>query len=135
MFRLIAIDFSQKSPYFSLLSSTSPSNLKVVRVTVRIMVFNGTFNNISITSIAWRSVLLVEENGVPGENHRPVVCHWQTLSHNVVSSTPHLSEIWTQVCYNGLFFMLYDLQERYLFILLILVELWTIKDINLIFLL
>jgi hypothetical protein len=33
------------------------------------MVFNVTFNNISV--ISWRSVLLVEENGVPGENHRP----------------------------------------------------------------
>jgi hypothetical protein len=28
-----------------------------------VMVFNGTFNNISI--ISWRSVLLVEETGVP----------------------------------------------------------------------
>jgi hypothetical protein len=28
------------------------------------MVFNATFNNISVTS--WRSVLLVEETGVPG---------------------------------------------------------------------
>jgi hypothetical protein len=34
------------------------------------MVFNATFNNISI--ISWRSVLLVEVTGVPGENHRPV---------------------------------------------------------------
>jgi hypothetical protein len=34
------------------------------------MVFNATFNNISVTS--WRSVLLVEKTGVPGENHRPV---------------------------------------------------------------
>jgi len=50
------------------------------------MVFNATFNNIS--AISWRSVLLVEEAGVPGENHRPVASHWQTLSHNVVSSTP-----------------------------------------------
>jgi hypothetical protein len=24
-----------------------------------------------------------------GENHRSVTSHWQTLSHNVVSSTPH----------------------------------------------
>jgi hypothetical protein len=31
---------------------------------------------------------LVEETGVPRENHRPVASHWQTLSHNVVSSTP-----------------------------------------------
>jgi hypothetical protein len=34
-----------------------------------------------------QSVLLVEETGVPGENHQPVASHWQTLSHNVVSST------------------------------------------------
>ena len=45
--------------------------------------FNATFNNIS--AISWQSVLLVEELGVPGENHRPVASHWQTLSHNVVS--------------------------------------------------
>ena len=34
------------------------------------MVFNATFNNIS--AISWRSVLLVKETGVPGENHRLV---------------------------------------------------------------
>jgi hypothetical protein len=50
------------------------------------MVFNAGFNNISLVS--WRSVLLVEETGVPGENHGPVASHCQTLSHNVVSSTP-----------------------------------------------
>ena len=27
--------------------------------------------------------VLVEETRVPGENHRPVASHWQTLSHNV----------------------------------------------------
>jgi hypothetical protein len=32
---------------------------------------------------------LVEETGIPGENHWPAASHWQTLSHNVVSSTPH----------------------------------------------
>jgi hypothetical protein len=53
---------------------------------VRVMVFNATFNNILV--ISWRSVLLVEETGEPGENHWPVTSHWQTLSHNVVSSTP-----------------------------------------------
>jgi hypothetical protein len=31
------------------------------------MVFNATFNNISV--ISWPSVLLVEETGVPGENY------------------------------------------------------------------
>ena len=35
------------------------------------MVFNATFNNISV--ISWWSVLLVEVTGRPGENHRPVV--------------------------------------------------------------
>ena len=34
------------------------------------IVFNSTFNNISV--ISWLSVLSVEETGVPGENHRPV---------------------------------------------------------------
>ena len=46
------------------------------------MVFNATFNNISV--ISWRSVLLEEIR----ENHQSVASHWQTLSHNVVSSTP-----------------------------------------------
>ena len=49
------------------------------------MVFNATFNNISV--ISWRSVLRLEETGVLGENYRSVASHWQTLSHNVVSST------------------------------------------------
>jgi hypothetical protein len=31
------------------------------------MVFNANFNNISV--ISWWSVLLVEETGVPGDNH------------------------------------------------------------------
>jgi hypothetical protein len=47
------------------------------------MVFNTTFNNISV--ISWQSVLLVEETRVPGQNHRPAASHRQTLSHNVVS--------------------------------------------------
>ena len=34
------------------------------------MVFNATIN---ISNISWRSVLLVEETEVPGENHRSVL--------------------------------------------------------------
>jgi hypothetical protein len=49
------------------------------------MVFNATFNNISVLS--WGAVLLVEEIRVPEENYRPAASHWQTLLHNVVSST------------------------------------------------
>jgi hypothetical protein len=51
---------------------------------VRVMVFNAAINNSS--DISFRSVLLVEETE----------SHWRTLSHNVVSSTPHLSGIRTQ---------------------------------------
>jgi hypothetical protein len=51
------------------------------------MVFNAIFNIIS--AISWQSVLLEDETGVHGENQRPVASHRQTLSHNVVSSTPH----------------------------------------------
>ena len=50
------------------------------------LVFKATFNNISV--ISWQSALLVKETEVPGENHQPAASHWQTLSHNVVSSTP-----------------------------------------------
>ena len=54
---------------------------------LRLMVINATLNNISVISL-W-SVLLVGETGVHEENHQPVTSHSQTLSHNVVSSTPH----------------------------------------------
>jgi len=50
------------------------------------MVLNATFNNIPV--ISWRSDILMEETGVPRENHRPVASHRQTVSHNGVSSTP-----------------------------------------------
>jgi hypothetical protein len=45
------------------------------------MEFNAIFNNISV--ILGQSVLLVEETR---ENHLSAASHWQTLSHNVVSS-------------------------------------------------
>ena len=51
------------------------------------MVFNAIFNIIS--DISWQSLLLVDETGVHRENQRPVASNRQTLSHNVVSSTPH----------------------------------------------
>jgi len=50
-------------------------------------------NNISV--ISWRSVLfLVNETGVPAENHWPAASHWQTLSHNVVSRTSRQDRGW-----------------------------------------
>ena len=50
------------------------------------MAFDATFNNISAISCWW--VLLVKETRETGENHRPVASRWQTLWHNVLSSTP-----------------------------------------------
>jgi len=41
------------------------------------MEFNAIFKKISV--ISWQSVLLVEETGVPGENHRHVT---HKLYHN-----------------------------------------------------
>jgi hypothetical protein len=52
-----------------------------VKAWFRLMVFNATFNNIS--AISWRSVLLLKETGVPGENHRPAASHWK-LYHIIV---------------------------------------------------
>ena len=45
----------------------------IVGVMTRAMVLNATVNNIS--ALSWLSVLLGEENGVSGENHRPAACH------------------------------------------------------------
>jgi hypothetical protein len=44
--------------------------IKRSRVGVVFMLFNATFNNISV--ISWRSVLLVEDTG---DNHRSVASH------------------------------------------------------------
>jgi hypothetical protein len=38
------------------------------------LMFNATFSNIS--AISWRPVLVPEEAGVPGENHRPWASNW-----------------------------------------------------------
>jgi hypothetical protein len=53
------------------LHSANSESLYEVRVTV--IMFNVTFNNMSV--ISWWSVLSVEETGVPGVNHRPVESH------------------------------------------------------------
>ena len=44
--------------------------INYLTVSVKVMVFNATFNNISVLS--WQSVLLVVETG---ENHRPAASH------------------------------------------------------------
>ena len=59
---------------------------------VCLMALTATFNNISAMLTLWRSVLLVEQTGGPGENHRSVASHWQILSHTVCTSIfiPHI---------------------------------------------
>jgi len=56
-----------------------------------LMVFNATFNNISVTCISWRSVLLVEETKVPRENHRSVTNHWQV--YRIILYQVHLATL------------------------------------------
>jgi hypothetical protein len=55
------------------------------------MVFSTTLAIISAKS--WWSVLLENETGVLGESHRPARSNSQTLSHNVVSSTPQSEQV------------------------------------------
>jgi len=40
----------------------------------RFIVFNATFSNIS--AISWRPVLVAEEAGAPGQNHRQWANNW-----------------------------------------------------------
>jgi hypothetical protein len=74
------------------------------------MMFNATFNNIS--TISWQSVLLVEETGVPRENHWPLVSHWKLyhiMLHRVIVEillnvalniiNQPIAEILVNVCY------------------------------------
>ena len=53
------------------MSSTAAQYTRELRVLV--MMFNVTFNNISV--ISWRSYLLVKKTRVPGDNHRPAASH------------------------------------------------------------
>ena len=44
---------------------------------VRFVVLNATFNNIPV--ISWRSVFLVENTGVPGEERQPAASPWRSV--------------------------------------------------------
>ena len=70
-------------------------------IMVMVMVFNATFNNVS--DISWRSVLLVEETGVPGENHRPALNMEQNHSFSFTLCIYH---------YTILFNLLYLIPEK-----------------------
>ena len=45
----------------------NPVILRFINKFIEVMVFDATFNNISV--ILWQSVLLVEKTGVPGKDH------------------------------------------------------------------
>jgi hypothetical protein len=71
----------------------------------------------------WQSVLLVEENGAPGENHWPAISHWQTLSHKSRIITQYWEyTMWIRL-FNAfifiLFFCLYCIASAQIFIELI----------------
>jgi hypothetical protein len=58
----------------TLVSSTNKTDIQDITEISMVgwfMVFNATFNNISV--ISWMSVLLVEETRVTGENHVVVI--------------------------------------------------------------
>jgi hypothetical protein len=61
----------EKNEY--ILQKEYAQGVSTLKLLVCLMVFNATFNNISV--ILWQSVLLVKETGVPGENHKPVASH------------------------------------------------------------
>ena len=62
-------------------------HLYLQRTSVRVMVFNATFNNILTKS--WRSVLLIDETRMPGYNHRPAEIHWKL--YHIISHRVHLA--------------------------------------------
>jgi hypothetical protein len=62
------------------------------------MVFNATFNNISV--ISWPSVLLVEETAVLRENHQPTASHglqWVEIQNNLKNQEWKCNRIWNEV--------------------------------------
>jgi hypothetical protein len=54
---------------YDIKSATNDPEKRPTEKTDCLLGFQGTFSNIS--AISWRTVLVVEEAGVPGESHRP----------------------------------------------------------------
>ena len=71
---------------YQTISSRQQTMIIQAQIGVSDMVFHTTFNNVS--AISYWSVLLMVEAGIPDENNQPAANHCQTLSQNVVSSTP-----------------------------------------------
>ena len=60
------------------------------------IVFNATFSNIA--AISWRPALVVEEGGVPVENHRTWASNWRTLSFATASLVHRFFVIYKAGC-------------------------------------
>ena len=86
---LVLLKRGQVSVFIVEIIHSSSSKIKL-GIRFMSMAFNATFDDISV--IFWRSVLLMEETGVPGENHRPAVSHWQTY---------HIMLYWVQLAWAG----------------------------------
>ena len=65
--RLVVLRYIANTIKIVMVEAVFVNLLIVLGVMVRVMVFSATIYNISV--ISWRSVLLVEESGVPGENY------------------------------------------------------------------
>jgi hypothetical protein len=50
------------------------TNVHTIIYLIDVWCFSATFSNIS--AISWRPVLVVEEAGIPRENHRPWASNW-----------------------------------------------------------
>ena len=94
--------------YINLCSTLFVPNYRVI-----VIVFNATFNTISV--ILWRSVLLVEKIDGPGENHRPAASHFTDQIYHIMmytspwassfKNTFNLSKITSPMCnFSSLFF-------------------------------
>jgi hypothetical protein len=68
----ISVEYKYRADYHTIKLDISlgPHHFRIFRVRVRVMVFNATFNNISV--ISWWSVLLVEKTRVLGEDYHTI---------------------------------------------------------------
>jgi hypothetical protein len=92
------------------------------------MVFNTIFNNISV--ISWRSILLVEETGVPRENNGHNVSHWQILSHKccIEYTLPWTGFKLAPFVWNRQVFSKYNVINKDFFYIGTLIKVWFIQD-------
>ena len=82
IFNITTLD--QYNPFGTLLGFTSTNIFWGLYQIILIVWWCLTPLSTIVQLYQWRSVLLVEETGVPGENQRLVTSNWQTRSHNVL---------------------------------------------------